>query len=227
MKRKLLLIGVPVIVLAAWAFSSVNTSQGDAEVDISAQHPTQLRDSAVAAVNAAGGTRISEDTKFDDGEASELEFEVPTARIEEATRALSGLGGHVTDQRVDLSAAADAAASVNQKLTDARDCVDRLPAAVSSVAARSQLSQCRTQLANVAGQIGTSKVNLTTSVLVVKITPISTFNPALLVAIILLIVAAVGMGILVWRSDRFRPTVDMRDLAEYESVDGDLHLRRN
>jgi hypothetical protein len=226
-KRKVLLIGVPLVVLAAWAASGVAGKQGDAEVDITAQHPVQLRTSVVAAVNAAGGVRVSEDTKFGDGGSSQLSFDVPTARIEEATQALAGLGGHITDQRIDLSDAADAASGLTQKVTAARSCVDNLSAGLAPAAAQTQLAQCRDDLASVAGRLSSSKVDLTTSVLLVKISPVAGWNPALAIAILLLLAAAVGIGLLMWRSERFRPEVDMRELADYESVDPDLHLRRN
>jgi hypothetical protein len=70
-------------------------------------------------------------------------------------------------------------------------------------------------------------VDLTTSVLVVKISPISGSNPALIVAVLLLIIAAIGIALLLWRTDRFHPSVDVREMAEFEGVDDDLHLRRN
>lgn len=221
------MIGVPLVVLAAWAISGTRSTTGDAEVDISAQHPIQLRGAVVAAINTVGGVRIGEDTKFDGGGSSQLKFDIPTARIEEATQSLGTLGGHITDQQIDLSNAADAAAGVSQKLTEARTCVDNLGGVVSSEAARTQLAQCRADLTTVAGRLGSSKVNLTTSVLVVKISPISGWNPALAVAILLLIVAAVGLGLLMWRTDRFQPSVDVREMAEYAKADADLHLRRN
>jgi len=226
-KRKALLIGVPLIVVAAWAASSVRGGQSDAEVDITAQHPIQLRGAAVAAITGVGGVNVSEDTNFDDGGSSNLKFNLPTAKIEEATRALAGLGGHITDQRVDLNDAANAANGVSQKLTAAQSCVNNLGAVVSSASARAQLAQCRTELATVAGQLSNSKVNLTTSVLVVKISPVSGFNPALLIAVILLLIAAGGIGLLMWRTERFHPMVDVREMAEFESGEGDLHLRRN
>jgi hypothetical protein len=226
-KRKALLIGVPLIVLAAWAASSVGGTHGDAEVDISAQHPIQLRGAVVATITAAGGVRVSEDTSYDDGGSSTLTFNLPTAKIEEATRALTTVGGHITDQKIDLSDAASAASGVSQKLTSAQSCVNSLGAAVSSESARTQLAQCRSDLAAAAGQLSNSKVNLTTSVLIVKISPISGFNPALLVCIFLLIIAAAGIGLLMWRTERFHPMVDVREMADFESVDDDLHLRRN
>jgi hypothetical protein len=226
-KRKLLLIGVPLIVLIAWGVSSARSTRGDAEVDISAQHPVQLRGAVVAAINSAGGVRVSEDTDYDDGGSSTLKFDIPTVKIEQATQALTALGGRITDQRIDLTNAADQATAVGQKLTDARSCVDGLGSVASSLAARAQLTRCRADLATVAGKLGNASVNLTTSALVVKISSISGFNPALIVAILLLLVAAVGIGILMWRTERFRPTVDVREMADYESTDGDLHLRRN
>lgn len=215
------------LVLAAWAASSVSSNKGDAEVDISAQHPIQLRGAVVAALNTAGGVRVSENTSYDDGGSSQLTFNVPTARIEEATQSLTTLGGHITDQRIDLSDAADAASGVSQKLTDARTCVDRLAGVQSVAAAHQQVTQCRADLATVAGTLGSSKVDLTTSKLVVKISPISGSNPALIVAVALLVIAAIGIAMLLWRTDRFHPNVDVREMAEFEGIGDDLHLRRN
>jgi hypothetical protein len=227
-KRKVLLIGVPLVVLAAWAFSGARGTQGDAEVDISAQHPIQLRGAVVAALNTVGGVRVGEDTKFDGAGSSQLKFDIPTARIEEATQSLGTLGGHVTNQQIDLSNAADAASGVTQKLTEARTCVSTVGAVASSAAAREQLARCSADLTTVAGRLNSSKVDLTTSVLLVKISPISGWNPALAVAILLLIIAAVGIGLLMWRTDRFQPPpIDVREMAEYDKADADLHLRRN
>ncbi len=216
------MIGLPIVVLAAWAASALGTQHSDAEVDISAQHPTELRGAVVAAINAAGGVRIAEDTSYSGAGSSQLTFHVPTARLEQATEALGGLGGHITDQRIDLVDASSQAAGVSQKLTDAQSCMSGVQTAQPS-AARDALSKCQTEIADVASRLDNSKVDLSTTDLVVKITAPSSENLPLIAAILLVVAVAIGVGVMIKRIDDKRLPPVVREIEKFPAEELDLH----
>ena len=221
-KRTALLVGLPAVLLVLWLADQSGSSHS-AKVDIVADHPTEFRRTVIATVVGLGGERIGEETSFGGRGASELRFAVPTGRLEEALDALGRLGGEITDQQVDLADASDEARSVADQLDDARRCIDR--ADVTDPAA---LAACQADLDQASGRLGSAKVDLATATLAVDIQPTGVSNPALVIAIVLLIAGAIGAAVLVWRMTRIRhdDEVDLRDFDDYQSG-GDLHLRRN
>ncbi len=218
MKRAAVLVGIPLVLALLW-MSSGPRSDSTAEVRITADHPTELRTSVVAAMVGLGGVRVGEETSYDGRGSSKLAFDVPTARLEEALRALDGLGATVTEQRVDLTSAVEDAKGVGASLDLVSGCLDRLGSSTNA-------QNCRDALGIARRQLDSSSVNLERSRLTVEISPSGVSNPALIVAIALLFCAAIGLGVMLWRSTRRVPEVDLREFPEFGS-DDELHLRRN
>jgi len=166
-----------------------------------------------------GGVRVGEETSYDGRGSSTLRFDLPTARLEEALRALDGLGATVTSQRVDLSSATDEAKDVGTRLGDISGCLQR-------VGSETTAASCREVLDAVRRRLDTSSIDVERSRLTVVISPSGVSNPALLIAVALLCCAAIGLGVLLWRSTRRPPDVDLTQFPDLGS-DEELHLRRN
>lgn len=218
MKRVAVLVGIPFLLALLWV-SSESKSGHSAEVRITADHPTELRSSVIAAMVGLGGVRVGENTTYDGRGSSRLEFDIPTARLEEALRSLDGLGGTLNRQEVDLTTAAEDSRAVDRSLDEVSDCLDRLGEATTSVACRNALAAARKQL-------DSASVDLERSRLAVQIDPSGVSNPALVIAIALLCSAALGLGVMLWRSTRHPPEIDLTDFPDFGS-DDELHLRRN
>ena len=224
-KRTLMLLALPVALAVVWAVRSTGGDRS-AQVDITADHPTDLRTAVIASMSNLGGVRVSEHTSFDGRGSSELTFDVPTAKLEAALGALDGLGGTVTDQQVDLSQATDQAKDVTSRLGDLEGCLSKVSDASSVSSGRSALSTCQSDLSAVTSKMDSATVALDRAQLVVRIHPTGVSNPALIVAVILLLGAAAALGVLMWRSSRSHQDVDLREIGQFDS-DDDLHLRRN
>jgi hypothetical protein len=223
-KRTVLLIGVPLVLVVLWLADHAG-AEHSAKVDIVADHPTDFRRTVIATVTGLGGRRVGESTSFGGRGSSRLTFEVPTAHLDDALDALGRLGGRVTDQQVDLTDASAKATSMSDQLAEVRSC---LAGVGTSGDVSGRLDECRTTLDRATGQLDASKVDLTTSTLDVEVEAAGVSNPALVIAIVLLIAGAIGAAILVWRMSRDTgvAALDLRDFDGYES-DDDLHLRRN
>jgi hypothetical protein len=220
-KRTVLLLGIPAVLLVLLLSEGFGSSHS-AEISITADHPAEFRRTVLATVGSLGGERTGEETSFAGRGSSTLTFSVPTARLEETLEALGSLGGTVTDQEVDLSSASDEAKSMSDRLDDVSSCLE------SAGSSAQALAQCRADLATATGRFDSAGVDLERSELVVDIKASGVSNPALVVAVVLLIGAAVGGGVLIWRVARpsGRPDVDLREYDEFDG-DDDLHLRRN
>jgi hypothetical protein len=223
-KRTVLLVGVPLVLVVLWMAERTG-SEHSAKIDIVADHPTDFRRTVTATVVGLGGQRVGESTSFGGRGSSRLTFEVPTAHLEDALDALGQLGGRVTDQQVDLTDASADATSMSDQLDEVRSCLAEVG---TSGDVSNRLSECRSALDQATGRLESSKVDLATSTLDVEIEAAGVSNPALVIAIVLLIAAAIGAAVLVWRMSRGNGTaaVDLRDFDGYES-DDDLRLRRN
>ena len=221
MKRTVLLLGIPAVLLALLLSEGLGSSHS-AEISITADHPTEFRRTVMATVGALGGERTGEETSFGGRGSSHLTFAVPTARLEETLDALGDLGGQVTDQEVDLSSATDEAQSMADRLDDVASCLD------SAGGSSQAIAECRSDLDVATGRLNDAGIDVERSVLVVDIAAAGVSNPALVVAVVLLIAAAVGAAVLIWRFSRpgERSDVDLREFDEYDDGD-DLHLRRN
>jgi hypothetical protein len=220
-KRTALLLGVPAVLLLVLAGQHLGTSHS-AEISIAADHPTEFRRTVMATIVALGGERTAEETSFGGRGSSKLTFAVPTARLEDALDALGKLGGTVTDQEVDLASASDQAQSMSDQLDDVASCLSSAGGSSSAVA------RCRDDLDAATGRFQSAELDLERIELVVDIHPTGVSNPALVVAVVLLIAAACGGAVLIWRTARPSRSEEV-DLREYDEFDGDddLHLRRN
>jgi hypothetical protein len=220
-KRNALLLGIPAVLLVLLLSEGFGSSHS-AEISITADHPAEFRRTVLATVVALGGERTGESTDFAGRGSSTLTFAVPTARLEETLDALGDLGGAVTDQQVDLSSATDDAQSMSDRLDDVAGCLD------SAGSSSQAIAECRADLDAAVGRFDEAGVDLERSELVVDISASGVSNPALVLAIVLLIAAAAGGAVLLWRL--WRPSapsdVDLRDFDEYDG-DDDIHLRRN
>jgi len=220
-----MLLALPVALAVVWAARSSGGAHS-AQVDISADHPTQLRTAVIASMSNLGGIRTGEHTSFDGRGSSELTFDVPTGKLEDALGALDGLGGTVTDQQVDLTDATNQAKDVTSRLGDLQGCLSKVADSSGVSSGKAALSTCQDDLAAVTTTMGAASVALDRAQLVVRIHPTGVSNPALIVAIILLLGAAAALGALMWRSSRSHEELDLREMTHYDS-DDDLHLRRN
>ncbi|HKY15398.1 MAG TPA: hypothetical protein VJM33_10785 [Microthrixaceae bacterium] len=228
MKRALLLLALPLGLLFVWAAQNAG-SRDAAVVEIDAHDPAQLRGAVLSRLGLFGAVRIGEKSSFTGSGSSELRFRIPTARLEEAMVALDSLGGNVTSQEVDLGETTDRASSVESGVDNLGGCLDDVDAALSSGidAARARLAFCQASADEVGREIDGASVDVDESELDVRIHPIGGSNPVLMFAVALLLIAAVGLSVMVWRSTRERSDVDLRDIEEFESYDDDPFLRRN
>jgi hypothetical protein len=220
-----MLLALPAVLLVVWASQSVGHTD-TATVDITADNPTQLRSGVIARLTALGGVRVGENSSFTGTGSSDLRFSLPTARLEDALAALGTLGGQITDQQVDLAGSSDDARSVQNDLQNARNCIDGISGSGGGAAVSDQVNQCLGRVDRVSQQLDQSSVNLATSQLQVKIHPADHSNPLLVAAIVILLLAATGLTVMVWRSSRQSIDVDLRD-DELADFHGEGFLRRN
>jgi hypothetical protein len=221
-----MLLALPAVLLAVWASQSVG-QRDTATIDITADNPTQLRSGVISRMNALGGVRVGEDSTFTGSGSSELRFSIPTAHLEDALDALGSLGGRVTDQQVDLSGSTTDARSVQSGLDRAKRCIDGVSASGGSSSVSAQVDECLASVDQVSQQFDQASVDLATSQLQVRIHPAEHSNPLLVTAIIVLLLAAGGLTVMVWRSSRQAEEVDLRALGEFPDFDGEGFMRRN
>ncbi len=214
-----MLLALPALLLVVWASQSVGHSD-TATVDITADNPSQLRSGVISRMGLLGGVRVGEDSSFTGSGSSDLRFSLPTARLEDALDALGSLGGRVTDQQVDLSGSTTDARSVQTGLDRAKRCID----GVSSTAGA---KECLASVDQVSQQFDQSSVNLANSQLQVRIHAAEHSNPILVIAIVVLLLAAGGLTVMVWRSSRAATEVDLRGVGEFQDFDGEGFMRRN
>jgi hypothetical protein len=197
-------------------------------VEIDAQDPAQLRGAVLARMSQLGGIRIGETTSFTGAGASELRFRIPTTRLEEAMVALDSLGGNVTSQSLDLSGLADRATTVESGVADLQTCLDGVAGAlrVNPADATERLASCQTTASRVGNEIDGASLSVDESELEVRIAPSTSSNPVLVAAILLLLAAAVGLSVMVWRAAKAKGEVDLRDIDDFGQFD-DPFLRRN
>jgi hypothetical protein len=221
-----MLLALPAVLLVVWASQSVG--HGDtATVDVTADNPTQLRSDVISRMGLLGGVRVGEDSSFTGTGSSDLRFSIPTARLEDALDALGSLGGRVTDQQVNLSGSTTDAQSVQNGLDKAKQCIDGVSATARASTVSAQVDQCLASVDQVSQQFDQASVNLANSQLQVRIHPAEHSNPILVTAIVVLLLAAGGLTVMVWRSSRATTEVDLRGVSEYQDFDGEGFLRRN
>jgi hypothetical protein len=221
-----MLLALPAVLLVVWASQSVG--HGDtATIDITAENPTQLRSGVISRMALLGGVRVGEDSSFTGSGSSDLRFSIPTAHLEDALDALGSLGGRVTDQQVDLSGSASDARSVQTGLDRTKQCIDDVSTSAGSSAVSAQINQCLASVDQVSQQFDQSSVDLANSQLQVRIHPAEHSNPILVTAIVVLLLAAGGLTVMVWRSSRASTEVDLRGVGEFQDFDGEGFMRRN
>ena len=90
-----------------------------------------------------------------------------------------------------------------------------------------RIATCQEIADGVATQMDGSTVDVAKSELEVRISPSDGSNPLLVAAIFILLLAAVGLTVMVWRSSRLNPELDLRDMGDFPNYDDDAFLRRN
>jgi hypothetical protein len=219
------LLALPAVLLLVWMASSA-TGTTSASIDIVADNPTELRGAVIAQMTRLGGVRVGEQTSYTGSGSSTLTFRVPTERLEEALVGLDTLGGVVTGQSVDIGDLTDEATSLDRNLSSLQRCLSSVSGALTAGSdAANQLAQCRETLDSATGTFE-SAISQHQSELEVRVSPSSGANPLLVTAIVVLLAAAAGLSVLVWRTAKLRSEVDLTE-QELFDFDDEGYLRRN
>jgi hypothetical protein len=227
-KRILWLVAVPVGLMAMWGANSARTPERTAEVHITTDQVTALRGSVIARLQTLGATRTGEQTTFDGQGTAQLDFLLPSEKLEESMTLLGQLGGTVTEQTVSVPTAATNQSTNDQLdklqgcLADVSDGINKK--SISSAAAQSDLSACRDRLRQVSADA--SSALPADAVLRVTIAPNDTTSPWLTLTMIALILGAIFVTVLAVRASKASRTLDLR-LDEQLSRTDELYLRRN
>ena len=228
MKRILWLVAVPVGLALLWGADAARTPERTAEVRITTDQVTALRGSVIARLQTLGATRTGEHTTFDGQGTSQLDFLLPSEKLEEAMTILGQLGGTVTDQSVTVQTPATDR-TVNDELDKLQGCLADVSDGMNnkagvSVAAQSDLGACRDRLRRVSADVSTTMPP--DSLLRVTIAPTDARSPWLTLTIIALILGTIFVTVLTVRASRASRTLDLR-LDEQLSRTDELYLRRN
>lgn len=230
MRRTALLIGLPVMLLIMWGGSNAGSPRGEVHVDIESADVSGSRGAVISRLAGIGGSRIGENTDFDDSKAttSELTFDIPVLRIEEALAELADVGGEVTSTKLDVSTANDDARSVNESLGGVQTCLSNVADDLSAGADRAAeaLDDCSTDVRSLNDRVAGVGSPLETATLTVKISPRTVSSAGLFWAVGALAVVLAVMAFLTLRSARNNDLVDLTD-PEVSRFDQELRLRRN
>lgn len=214
MRRTLVLLAIPLGLAALWWTSNAPTRESAAQVEIVTDEVLALRGAVIARVGTVGAVRVGEQTDYSGRGASTLNFRVPAARLEEALVELNQVGGHVTSQRVDLAQVADTSDALERDVADLGTCLDGLGDPVSRAEvdrAMADLGSCRRRLTTVSRALTDGDVGVSDALLRVTISPASSTNVVLIVAVALLAMALGVMAFLTLRSMREERTIDISD----------------
>lgn len=228
MKRILWLVAVPVGLVMLWGADSARTPDRTAEVRMTTDQVTALRGSVIARLQTLGATRTGEHTTFDGQGTAQLDFVLPSEKLEETMTILGQLGGTVTDQSVTVQSPATGQ-DVDDQLDKLQGCLadvsDGLAKkAVAGSVAQSDLSACRDRLRQVSADVSTALP--ADALLRVTIAPADSSSPWLTLTIIALILGTIFVMVLTVRASRASRTLDLR-LDEQLSRTDELYLRRN
>lgn len=227
MKRILWLVAVPIGLVMLWGADSARAPERTAEVHITTDQVTALRGSVIARLQGLGANRTGERTTFDGQGTAQLDFVLPSDKLEESMTLLGQLGGTVTEQSVSVETAATNQ-STNDQLDKLQGCLADVSdgiskKSVSSAASQGELTACRDRLrqvsagaSNAAGRCcapGDDRTRRHRS-------------PWLTLTIIALILGAIFVTVLTVRGSRASRTLDLR-LDEQLSRTDELYLRRN
>lgn len=226
MRRILLLVGLPVVLLAVWKINSTE-SPTNATVDIDTNKVVELRGAVISRLASVGGVKVGENTSFDDGN-SNLVFKIPTARLEEALAELDVVGGQVTNQRIDVGSADSEAESVGEQLRGVQGCFRGLGGTLANLdtGERNRLADCRQRLDKVSSSFDAAPTDLSSTDLRVNLHAHDPITWWLTLAVATFVVALIVMGFTTWRSIRRDRVIDLSDDVEVEARD-ELYLRRN
>ena len=227
MRRILLLVGLPLLLIVIWRFDSSSGPSTNATVEIDTNRVTELRGAVISRLVGVGAVKVGEQTSFDDGN-SELTFKVPTARLEEALAELNNVGGQVTSQKVDLSSADQQAESVSDQLSGIEGCFGKVAGALAALDrhSRDQMATCQQKLRDVNSSFGSAKADLETTQLRVTLHAHDPITWWLTLAVAFFVIALGVMGFTTWRSIRADRMIDLSDHDEAAPRD-ELYLRRN
>lgn len=226
MKRIAWLVAVPVGLALVWGAGSARTPARSAEVALTTDQVSALRTSVIARLQALGAERIGEHTTFDGQGAAELDFQLPTAKIEESLTVLGQLGATVTDQRVAVQTAS-ADQPLAERLDRLQSCLSDVSEAVptrSANATRSELGACRDRLRQTAADAASALPPEAT--LRVTISPVDASSPWMAVTFVALLFGGVFACIAMVRARTASKAIDLR-LDEQLSRTDELFLRRN
>lgn len=217
MKRILALLALPALLSVVW-LGGRPASTATAEVAIDTERVEELRTLVIEQLAEVGAAKTAEDTSFDDGGRAELTFRVPPARLEEALAALGGVGGEVTDQKVQLDDIVTEAADVGTNLEGVGGCLGRLADLVNAGSfggMPEELAACQERVTVASQRLDAAPELSQDAVLNVRISRTSTTNVLLIAAVALLAVALAGMALLMLRPPPDDDDVyDVRDRAE-------------
>lgn len=228
MKRILWLVAVPIGLVMLWGADSARAPERTAEVHITTDQVTALRGSVIARLQGLGANRTGERTTFDGQGTAQLDFVLPSDKLEESMTLLGQLGGTVTEQSVSVETAATNQ-STNDQLDKLQGCLADVSdgiskKSVSSAASQGELTACRDRLRQVSADA--SSALPADAALRVTIAPDDTRSPWLTLTIIALILGAIFVTVLTVRGSRASRTLDLR-LDEQLSRTDELYLRRN
>ena len=227
MRRILLLVGLPLLLIVIWRIGSTPGPTTNATVEIDTNKVTELRGAVISRLAGVGAVKVGEATKYDDGN-SELRFKVPTARLEEALAELNNVGGQVTSQQVDLTSADQEAQSVSDQLSGIEGCFGKVAGSLSSLdhQSRDELARCQEKLRKVNSSFDSATTDLQTTELRVTLHSHDPITWWLTLAVVLFVIALAIMGLTTWRSIRTDRMIDLSD-KEAAAPRDELYLRRN
>lgn len=209
-----MLLAIPIGLAAIWWTSTAPTRESAAEVEIVTDEVVALRGAVIARLGNVGGVRVGEQTDYSGRGSSTLSFTVPTARLEEALVELDQVGGQVTSQRIDLADAEESSSRVERDVADLGTCLEGLAGPVGRRdidAALADLGSCQRRLDSVSRALDTGDSGVADAVLRVHISPASSTNVVLVLAVALLAMALALMAFLTLRSIREERAIDLAD----------------
>lgn len=212
MRRTLLLFAIPIGLLTVWWLTNSATPESAAEVEVVTDDVAALRGTVIARMTAVGGVRVGEDTNYSGQGASTLQFRVPSRRLEDALTELGGVGGQVTSQRINMDTTTASANQFERELAGLEACLTDLGGVMErgdAGAAATDLGSCQRRLDTVTTTLSSAGAELSDVVVSVRISPASSTNLLLLLAIGIMAVALATMMVLTLRTIREERTIDL------------------
>ena len=226
MKRTIILVALPVLLLVAWLASSSEVDSPTARIDIEARDVRGVRNQIVGKLTEAGASTRSETFDGSDDSSAELTFMVPVASLESALSMLHATTT-VQSEEVDFAGSYTDAKSVAGGLDSLNGCVERATGHVASESissASSSLEECKLQLDRVMARVKAAPDLSEPVLLTVNIAKRGNTNLPL-IGVTILIVAALAIGAYVMlRSMRDEHVIDVR---HHRSAHDELYERRN